>query len=58
MVVQEEVVVVELAVPEPPELCVHAAGSSSILNEKRDLEYANEREEKYASHQHGKGREK
>ena len=51
-------VVVELAVPEPPELCVHAAGSSSILNEKRDLEYANEREEKYASHQHGEGREK
>ena len=58
MVVQEEVVVVELAVPEPPELCVHAAGSSSILNENRDLDYTNESEDQYASHQHGEGRKK
>ena len=59
MVVQEEVVVVvELAVPEPPELCVHAAGSSSILNENRELEYANEREDQDSSHQRGEGREK
>ena len=50
--------VVELAVPEPPELCVHAAGSSSILNENRDLDYTNESEDQYASHQHGEGREK
>ena len=34
-------------------LCVTLHGSSSILNENRDLEYANERENQYAGDQRG-----
>ena len=52
---EEEVVVVqevELTAPDPsPEVTLH--GPSSILNENRDLEYANEREDQHAGNQRG-----